>query len=295
MLLLQVLKHVPGAGRSGSPSSSPTHALLSAWRQCRMRHGAEPARRPPGRARDDRALLRRREHGRGRNRAGDQRPRGNRQDDGLARRRRAGTFAGVAGARRGGREPRGGALVRRLGGPPGDRRRRAARVAAAAATSCARSSAPARRRCRQLGLPGAGRGDDNRSGRARRLPADAQWLDAATADALRFALRRLGGAPVAALVSVRQRGGRPETFETALPRERRSELKLAPLTLAAVHEVIRARLGVALPRRALVRIVERTEGNVFFALEIARELLRSGDVARAADLPLPPSVQELVG
>ena len=124
---------------------------------------------------------------------------------------------------------------------------------------------------------------------------DAQWLDAATADALRFALRRLGGAPVAALVSVRQGGGRPETFETALPRERRSELKLAPLTLAAVHEVIRARLGVALPRRALVRIVERTEGNVFFALEIARELLRSGDVARAADLPLPPSVQELVG
>src|SRR5579875_3501356 len=301
MLLLQVLKHVPGAGRSGSPSSSPTHALLSAWRQCRMRHGAEPARRPPGRARDDRALLRRREHGRGRNRAGDQRPRGNRQDDGLARRRRAGTFAGVAGARRGGREPRGGALVRRLGGPPGDRRRRAARVAAAAATSCARSSAPARRRCRQLGLPGAGRGDDNRSGRARRLPADAHR-------GRRRAVARRGHgrcasvraaaprrSPVAALVSVRQRGGRPETFETALPRERRSELKLAPLTLAAVHEVIRARLGVALPRRALVRIVERTEGNVFFALEIARELLRSGDVARAADLPLPPSVQELVG
>ena len=68
---------------------------------------------------------------------------------------------------------------------------------------------------------------------------------------------------------------------------------LRPLTVAALHEVIRARLGRSLPRPTVVRIVERTEGNAFYALEIARELVRRGEDT-PGELPVPASAQELV-
>jgi DNA-binding CsgD family transcriptional regulator len=122
---------------------------------------------------------------------------------------------------------------------------------------------------------------------------DAQWLDKATADALYFALRRCADATIGVLCSVRTEGGRPNTFETALPEDRCVDLELAPLTVAAMHEVIRARLGRSLPRPTLVKILERTGGNAFYALEIARELARRGDDA-PRELPIPTSAQELV-
>jgi DNA-binding CsgD family transcriptional regulator len=122
---------------------------------------------------------------------------------------------------------------------------------------------------------------------------DAQWLDRATADALRFALRRNADARIAVLCSVRTDAGRPSTFEQALPDDRRSDLELAPLTVAALHEVIRARLGQSLPRPTVVKIVERTEGNAFYALEIARELLLGGEHV-PGELPVPASAQALV-
>ncbi|MGZ4335448.1 MAG: AAA family ATPase, partial [Gaiellaceae bacterium] len=122
---------------------------------------------------------------------------------------------------------------------------------------------------------------------------DAQWLDDATADALRFALRRATDLGLAVLCSVRTDAGRSDTFETVLPDDRRSELRLAPLTVAAMHGVIRARIGRSLPRPTVVKIVERTGGNAFYALEIARELVRQGEDEPGV-LPIPASAQELV-
>ena len=120
---------------------------------------------------------------------------------------------------------------------------------------------------------------------------DAQWLDRATADTLAFALRRLLDADIAVLCSVRTGDERQETFENALPDNRRSELELSPLSLAAIHELIEARLGHSLPRPTLVRIREASGGNAFYALELAREHVRSGI---PADMRVPRTVQELV-
>jgi DNA-binding CsgD family transcriptional regulator len=122
---------------------------------------------------------------------------------------------------------------------------------------------------------------------------DAQWLDDATAAALQFALRRLTDANVGVLCSVRTEAGRSNTFETALPDDRRAELELAPLTVAALHEVILARVGCSLPRPTVVKIREQTAGNTFYALEIARELVRQGEDA-SDELPVPASAHELV-
>ena len=123
---------------------------------------------------------------------------------------------------------------------------------------------------------------------------DAQWLDEATGDTLRFALRRLADSRVGVLASVRvEAGGRPETFERALPEERRGELDLAPLSVAAMHDVIRDRVGRSLPRPLVVSIVRRSGGNAFFAVEMARELIRGGE-DRADEPPVPASVHGVV-
>ena len=55
---------------------------------------------------------------------------------------------------------------------------------------------------------------------------DAQWLDDASGAALQFALRRVIDASVGFLCSVRTDAVRPNTFETALPDDRREESSL---------------------------------------------------------------------
>ena len=120
---------------------------------------------------------------------------------------------------------------------------------------------------------------------------DAQWLDDATADALRFALRRLVEEPVAVLTGVRVDSTRPPTFETVLPPDVREDLPLGPLSTAAIHDVIESRIGWSPTRPVLVRIVQASAGNAYYALEIARELARR-DVDE--ELPVPPTLQSLV-
>ncbi len=122
---------------------------------------------------------------------------------------------------------------------------------------------------------------------------DAQWLDAASAAALGFAVRRLDGLPVGVLTTVRIEEDRPESFEQFLPRERRDELEIAGLGLAALHAVLKQQLGRVFPRPVLVRIAAASAGNPFYALEIGRELDRMGVPPVGAPLPVPREAKSL--
>ena len=70
-----------------------------------------------------------------------------------------------------------------------------------------------------------------------------------------------------------------------------------PLSIGAIHRLVDARLGLALPRPLAVRIHATSGGNPHFALEIARELNQRGlaTTAAADPLPIPGNVQEIVG
>ena len=122
---------------------------------------------------------------------------------------------------------------------------------------------------------------------------DAQWVDAASAAALAFAVRRLDGLPLGVLVSVRVEGERPDSFEQSLPAERLGELEIGGLGVAALHAVLKQQLGRVFPRPVLVRIVTASGGNPFYALEIGRELERTGVPVPGAPLPVPKEVRSL--
>jgi len=122
---------------------------------------------------------------------------------------------------------------------------------------------------------------------------DIQWLDLSSRRALSFAVRRLGDAPVGILVT--QRGAGPDPLDLARTFEatRFDEIHVEPLSLGALAYVIRARLGVRIPRPALARVHDASGGNPMFALEFARSLARRGGPA-LAPLSIPTSLQELI-
>lgn len=121
---------------------------------------------------------------------------------------------------------------------------------------------------------------------------DVQWLDEASADAVTFAARRLDGEPVRFLLTRRPRA--PGQLERALgPGPQR--LNVGPLSLGAIRHMLSDRLQLILPRHLLSRIVEATLGNPLFALELGRTLAERGLPGIGGDLPVPETVEELLG
>jgi DNA-binding CsgD family transcriptional regulator len=121
---------------------------------------------------------------------------------------------------------------------------------------------------------------------------DVQWLDATSARALDFALRRIADAPVSVLAS-RRSGAQQGRSTLAAALSDAQIIDLGPLSLAAIHEVLKRRLRRALPRPLLLRVHETAGGNPFFALEIARVVI-DAEVAPAEPLPLPADLSQLV-
>jgi DNA-binding CsgD family transcriptional regulator len=117
---------------------------------------------------------------------------------------------------------------------------------------------------------------------------DSHWLDRASAGALEFALRRLDTSRVAALLTRRSTA----TGRLDVPSAR--VVALDKLSLAAIHELVKRRLGRSFPRPVLVRLYETCGGNPFFALEIARELF-SSRLGPGDSLPLPADLKQLIG
>ena len=125
---------------------------------------------------------------------------------------------------------------------------------------------------------------------------DVQWLDASSAGALAFALRRLAPSRVLVLLARRLAPGtaaqRRTELERALAPEDLQRLPVGPLSAGALHRVLLDRLGRPFARQTLLRIHERSDGNPFFALELARAL--DADVDPLEPLPVPETLDELL-
>ena len=127
---------------------------------------------------------------------------------------------------------------------------------------------------------------------------DLQWLDSASAGALQLAIRRLRDEPIGVLATAR---GGPESvapfqLDRSFPEERLVRLAIGSLTAAGLYGLLKQRLGVELTRPELSRVREATSGNPFFALELGRELVRTGTRPTAGHaLRVPESLHELLG
>lgn len=100
---------------------------------------------------------------------------------------------------------------------------------------------------------------------------DAHWLDRATAEVIGFALRRIVDVPVGVLIS-RRSGviGGLSPSDVIPDAAWRDAVKLEAMSPAALFHVVRAELGITLPRPVLVRIAEASRGNPYIAVELAR-------------------------
>ncbi len=122
---------------------------------------------------------------------------------------------------------------------------------------------------------------------------DVQWVDASSATALAFALRRLASRPVFALLAQRLAGGdEPSELEKAFAEDRVRRMPVGALSVGALHRLLHARFGRPYARQTLLRIHERSGGNPFFALELARALGTEVDPTRP--LPVPQTLEDLV-
>ena len=130
---------------------------------------------------------------------------------------------------------------------------------------------------------------------------DLQWLDAASAEVLRFAARRSGGQPFRYLLS--RRSGSASAVERELGPAGLQRVEVAPLSLGATRQLLLHNLDLTLPAWTLSRLFEATQGNPLLALELGRALAGGqawpvGAELPVADLaanPFGPRVERLSG
>jgi DNA-binding CsgD family transcriptional regulator len=126
---------------------------------------------------------------------------------------------------------------------------------------------------------------------------DIQWLDAATAQVLEFALRRLVSEPVALLASMRspQDGDLPLDLNDAMLAGGLVRLPVGPLAAGAITKILHDQAGASMSRPLVWRIFQASGGNPFYALELARELQAHGaEPAAGEPLPVPAGLARLV-
>lgn len=122
---------------------------------------------------------------------------------------------------------------------------------------------------------------------------DVQWLDRPSSEVLAFVARRLESERVSFLLA--QRPGRGSLLERALERFGVGRLEVGGLTLGATRQLLSERLGLGLSRGTLRRVVDSTLGNPLFALEVGRVLVERGLPAIGEDIPVPDSLEDVLG
>ena len=128
---------------------------------------------------------------------------------------------------------------------------------------------------------------------------DEQWLDRSSRNALRFALRRLRDERVLLLLA-RRPNEDPEPHTPGLENEvdpgKVERLILGPLSMGALHLLLQRRLERSFARPTLLRLLELSGGNPFYALELARGLGSEDAVGDTTErIPVPESLDQLVG
>ena len=117
---------------------------------------------------------------------------------------------------------------------------------------------------------------------------DLQWLDTSSANVLAYAARRLPKG--AALLCTTRTEDAVSRLQLPSPDAVR-RIRLRPLTVGELRQVLMFRLGSSVARPTLLRIHEIAAGNPFFALELAREI---GARPRITEFSLPNSLGDLV-
>jgi len=115
---------------------------------------------------------------------------------------------------------------------------------------------------------------------------DLQWLDAASARVLTFAVRRVEPGEVA-VFATRRTGAdaTPAPLLRTLDERGTIRLTLQPLEISSIELIIRRQLGVRLSRPARRQVYELSGGNPLFAVELARA--HGAEPPWSADAELP--------
>ncbi|NUS54986.1 MAG: AAA family ATPase, partial [Streptomycetaceae bacterium] len=123
---------------------------------------------------------------------------------------------------------------------------------------------------------------------------DLLWVDAPSADVLRFVARRVNDAPIRMLAAERVEAGRTAMHLDLVPAPVH-ELALAPLTEYDVADVLRERFGPVLSLNTIARVHAASQGNPLLSVELGRALIaRGGSVAHTEPLPVPDRLRPLI-
>jgi DNA-binding CsgD family transcriptional regulator len=123
---------------------------------------------------------------------------------------------------------------------------------------------------------------------------DLQWLDAASASILGYVVRRLTGEPIGLLATRRVGEPAPLSLDDVIRSEALRRETIGPLSMGAIHHIIRAQLGTSLARPTLLRVHQASGGNPLFALEIGRVLAEAGPLFPGQPIPIPSDVESIV-
>jgi DNA-binding NarL/FixJ family response regulator/tetratricopeptide (TPR) repeat protein len=123
---------------------------------------------------------------------------------------------------------------------------------------------------------------------------DAQWADLVSMQALSFVYRRLHDRRALLLIVQRPGSVHLEPFDRLVRDGRGHRLRLAPLAVPAVIELVRARAGLMLTTRAAERLHAHTGGNPLATLALVDELDPVALTTGFGPLPAPRTYATMV-
>lgn len=123
---------------------------------------------------------------------------------------------------------------------------------------------------------------------------DAQWADAASIDAVGYALRRLRKQPILTVIARRETSAALTPFDRMCQDERGEQIHLTGFSPEHVRQLVKVRRGVVLGERAVTRLHGPSGGNPLAITSLIDELTDTDLTASFGQLPAPRSYATLV-